>query len=332
MFWEEGKPTGILVPKDLVGAASSPVSSRIEVRLSGNNEKILGECEYMNAEDAYLFRPLVPLTAGLTYDVFYQEQKLGDLTVLSPSREGSPVTLVIYPSADTLPANLLKFYFSFSGAMREGEALEHIHLLNNAGDTLSETFLDLQPELWNKERTQLTLWLDPGRIKRDLIPNQKLGNPLEINNRYRLVIDGSWKDATGFAMGENIEKNFFVTRRDDKLPRPSNWRVINPASGTGQPLTILFDEPMDYFLIKESIEIVNSKNEILLCTPRVSDDETIVKLTPPEKWKKGEYRIRVDVKLEDLAGNNLQRLFDRDITKQQPVTGNTLFEMAFSVR
>ena len=41
------------------------------------------------------------------------------------------------------------------------------------------TFLDLQPELWNAEGTVLTLWLDPGRIKRDLIPNKELGIPLK---------------------------------------------------------------------------------------------------------------------------------------------------------
>ena len=38
---------------------------------------------------------------------------------------------------------------------------------------MKSIFLELENELWNPEHTQLTLWLDPGRIKRDLIPNQR---------------------------------------------------------------------------------------------------------------------------------------------------------------
>ena len=64
--------------------------------------------------------------------------------------------------------------------MQEGQALENITVIKNGKDTIPSIFLDLQPELWNKERTILTLWLDPGRIKRDLQPNKKLGLPLEL--------------------------------------------------------------------------------------------------------------------------------------------------------
>ena len=61
----------------------------------------------------------------------------------------------------------------FSQPMQEGVSAEHICLVKGEKDTLKNVFLDLQPELWNHDRTMLTLWLDPGRIKRDLQPNRQ---------------------------------------------------------------------------------------------------------------------------------------------------------------
>ena len=77
-----------------------------------------------------------------------------------------------------MPENLLKIYLRFSHPMREGQSDKYISLIKNGKDTLPDVFLNLQPELWNEDRTVLTVWLDPGRIKRDLQPNLKLGNPL----------------------------------------------------------------------------------------------------------------------------------------------------------
>ena len=47
--------------------------------------------------------------------------------------------------------------------MQEGHSLENILLIRNEKDTIRDAFLDLQPELWNKEGTVLTLWFDPGK-------------------------------------------------------------------------------------------------------------------------------------------------------------------------
>ena len=55
--------------------------------------------------------------------------------------------------------------------MEEGRSTRYVVLVKEGVDTLKGTFLDLQPELWNDDATELTLWLDPGRIKLDLIPN-----------------------------------------------------------------------------------------------------------------------------------------------------------------
>ena len=38
---------------------------------------------------------------------------------------------------------------------------------------------------------------------------------------------------------------------------------------------------------------------------------------PSTNWLKGYYSISCNIKVEDLSGNNLQRLFDQDISEKQ---------------
>ena len=45
----------------------------------------------------------------------------------------------------------------------------------------------------------------------------------------------------------------------------------------------------------------------------LSDKESILKFQPISEWENGNYTITVDSKLEDLAGNNLNHPFDRDL-------------------
>ena len=47
----------------------------------------------------------------------------------------------IYPEQNILPENILKFYIHFSEPMREGNFLDHIHLLDSKGKDLKGVFL-----------------------------------------------------------------------------------------------------------------------------------------------------------------------------------------------
>ena len=124
-----------------------------------------------------IFKPMIAFTRGLKYKVYVRNElidEIADTDLLIQST--APEVVAVYPALDTLPENLLKFYIRFSKPMQEGDELQHIHLIKDGRDTMSSVFLDL--ELWNNERTMLTLWLDPGRIKRELQPNKLLGPPL----------------------------------------------------------------------------------------------------------------------------------------------------------
>ena len=240
-------------------------------------------------------------------------------------------TLSIYPSQDTLPENILKMYFHFSEPMVEGQSLGHIYLQNKNGDTLSGIFLELLPELWNDEGTLLTLWFDPGRIKRDLIPNQQMGNPLQDGEAYTLHVSGKWKSKDGLELSESYSKKFVASKRDEIIPDINGWSLITPQSGTVSPLLIAFNDLLDFSLIQSTIQILDENKKVLAGEIQLMKEEAAIIFAPASAWKKGNYVLQVEPRLEDLAGNNLSRPFDRDLKKEQAMIEKKNYERGFAV-
>ena len=312
--WNNNQATGIVVPKNLLEEVDS-ISQLLQVRVENNKDAMLGS--YSIEHDYVLFQPLVPLSRGLNYDILFRNKIIGKINVPRADAANAPKIVVVYPSADTLPENLLKLYFQFSAPMREGEALQHITLLDEQNDTLPNVFLNLQQELWNTERTVLTVWLDPGRIKRDLVPNQEMGNPLQQGKNYTLTVSNQWKDVQGLALQQDYKKVFFVSNRDEHSPQPQLWQVHLPKAGTREPLQVNYNESLDYFLLQETISIRNEQNNLVDGTIRILENETSIEFIPTKTWQAGRYQLRIASYLEDLAGNNLLRPFDRDIKQQE---------------
>ena len=75
---------------------------------------------------------------------------------------------------------------------------------------------------------------------------------------------------------------------------------------------------------------MNDEGIILETSLRVMNEEKTIEILPNKKWKAGWYRLRITSYLEDLAGNNLNRLFDRDVNTPQNKEkgfGERLFEI-----
>jgi hypothetical protein len=317
IIWNNNQAIGISVPKSFFDESpADSVYQLFQVQLESQNPTaILGEHSFEDGK--LLFKPLIPFSRGMSYEIIFRNKEIGKIKIPPDEAAKSPTLVAIYPTQDTLPENLLKLYLHFSDPMREGEALRHIALLNKLNDTIPNIFLDLQPELWNKERTTLTVWLDPGRIKRDLIPNQQMGNPLKKNEQYTLSISPEWKSAQGKSLGQIYNRTFIVSARDSISPDPDRWTLTLPTAETPQPLVINIDEPLDYFLLNETIHIVDEHENAVKGSLKISNEESKVEFSPDKPWPAGRYRLRVASYLEDLAGNNLNKVFDRDITTQQ---------------
>ena len=165
-------------------------------------------------------------------------------------------------------------YLYFSEAMSEGNVYQYINVTTQKGDTIPLPFLPLTPELWDEDHRRLTLWLDPGRVKRDLIPNQLLGPPLLEQTQYVLHISRKWPDQEGFPLATNYSKTFWV-RADDRIkPVVDHWQLDLPIKGTLSPLTIHFGESIDEVLSTRCIQVFDKNNQSIGGKSRLQEQES----------------------------------------------------------
>jgi hypothetical protein len=288
-------------------------SSIFAVYTSADGPAVLGE--YTVERDSIVFRPLFPLAAGVRYRaVFHLPGGTPVETVFDgPKKESGPSAHVVhvYPSANVLPSNQLKMYIQFSAPMSRGEAWKHIHLLDAHGKPVESPFFEVE-ELWDADFQTLTVLFDPGRIKRGLRENEELGPPIREGGEYTLKIDREFLDARGVPLQEEFGKSFRGTSADRTPIDLKQWQFTQPKAGTVDPLIVSFTKPLDYALLQRAFAVSGVKG-----TASLERDETQWRFTPEEPWKAGEYKLIVDLSLEDLAGNRIDRTFDVD-TREGP--------------
>ena len=294
---------------------------------------VLGD--YRVADGALRFTPRFPLAHGVHYRAVLHADRLpgakqGQEAVveslyLEKARPAAATAVEqVYPTADKLPENLLKFYLHFTAPMSRGEAYRRVRLLGPDGKPVDQPFLELGEELWDPDGKRFTLFIDPGRIKRGLKPREDLGPVLEDGKTYTLVIDREWKDADGEPLKESFRKTFRATAPDETPPDPKTWRLEPPVAGGTAPLTITFPKPMDHALLHDMLWVVDSGGRKIAGEVAVTDDQTRWRFTPRGPWAAGSYRLIVDRRLEDLAGNSIGRPFEVDET--HPTTTQTKVE------
>ena len=311
IIYNDNKAVAISFPNTLA-------TNDVKVYLKSNlKTAILGD--FSLTEDTYKFEPVIPFSKGSTYVLYQNSKEVSSFTINNTNDTIAPEVIAVYPTTNKVPENLLKMYFVFSNPMQEVDsALDYITITHNETGKVVDVFLELTTELWNKEHTQLTLWLDPGRIKRDLIPNKEKGLPLLKGQHYTLKIAKNFKDAHGKTLQQAHKKEFTVIDRDSKKPIPKNWELQT----TLDVLTLNFKESMDAALALETFNIVTNKGDKVQGDFELLDKERILKFYPKHPFALGEYVIIIESRLEDLAGNNLNHPFDKDLnnSKNQDIT------------
>lgn len=269
---------------------------------------------YRVDDGAIVFWPRYSFRPGLAYRATFQVADSSPIehrfTLPDPSPSVPTTVRAVYPSADRLPENLLKFYVHFSAPMRQGVAYDHVRLQRADGTLIPDPFVNVGQELWDRSGQRLTLIFDPGRIKHGLRSREEMGPVLEAGHDYRLVIDNTWKDASGRPLAKAFAKRFRVTEPDTLPPDPLKWQVSCPSAGTIAPLSIEFPEPMDHALAHDSIEIVAPNGQSVEGTVALANGEQHWQFTPSNVWTPGEYSIVVDPRLEDLAAHSVGRPFE----------------------
>ncbi|HUF60668.1 MAG TPA: hypothetical protein VMN36_01215 [Verrucomicrobiales bacterium] len=310
--------------------------------LSGNVPAMAGT--YRVALGKVEFEPRFPLQAGLDYRAILKPGQIPgagfedpeQVAVLRlPAEKREPVTGVsaVFPSASTLPENLLKFYFHFSNSMSRGELYSHLRLEHSGGAQVDLPFLELNEELWDSERKRVTVFIDPGRIKRGLRPREEAGPALEEGQSYVLVIDAGLLDGSGLPLREAFRKTFRAGPPDTTPPDPSLWDLSLPRSGSREPLVASFGESLDHALALRLLEVVTAEGMTVAGNAELGVQESRWTFTPSTEWIPGDYRIHVPNILEDLAGNQVGRTFDVDIFDEaKPLRPEKLTVIPFRIR
>jgi hypothetical protein len=311
-------------PLPAADAAAEEWSRRFAIRTTTTTNAaaavppLLGK--WTAAHGTLRFTPRFPFSPGLTYEATWQPA--GGKAILSrhlvpkPVAPGTTVSR-IHPGAGTVPENLLKFYLHFSAPMSGGDIYRHLHLRNNTtGKEVELPFLELAEELWNPDMTRLTVFIDPGRVKREVKPLEDIGPALVAGQQFTLTIDAAWPDAAGQPLKQSAVKKFRVTPPDRTPPAPDTWKLTPPPAGTRDPLRLTFPEPLDHALALRLLTIPDVPGE-----PTLSEDALQWTWIPAGPWKPGIRTLLIQPELEDLAGNSIAKPFEVDIAgthKEKP--------------
>jgi len=177
----------------------------------------------------------------------------------------------------------------------------------------------------------LTLLLDPGRIKRGLVPNAEEGYPLIEGVPVIITIATDFRDATGRPLRTCGERRYEIGPLVRVKVDPADWRCDPPTAGTTEQLTVEFNRPHDHALLQHSLWINDDSGLALAGRGSVGSGETSWCFTPELPWAGGQHQVVIDPTLEDLAGNSLLRVFDRDIMKCEDAPNNVQrFALDFS--
>ena len=287
-------------------------------QMSGNAMPAMGGA-WRIAAGRLRFEPAFSLERGLRYRA--ELRPPGADRVVSffelPADTSPPTTTVVqvFPGADVLPENQLKFYIQFSAPMSRGGTYEHIHIRNAAGAVIELPFLELDEELWDPPMTRLTLLIDPGRIKRGVKPLEDLGPVFETGNNYSLTIDAACVDATGKPLRAAFEKKFRAGSADRTPPDPARWKITAPPAGARDALVVDFDKPMDHALALRLIGVATRSAAGAMLDGDISleNGDRRWRFVPGKPWMRGAHWLSVATTIEDLAGNNVGKPFDVDL-------------------
>ncbi len=303
-------------------------ASILRVAVTADSPPVVGA--YRVADGALRFTPAFPFDPGRPYAVRVDPAAAGDpeapiiATLALPSAGATPTTTVaaVYPSGETLPENLLRMYIHFSAPMGLSSGIGHVELRDAGGEVVEGAFLPLDYEFWDAERQHFTLFLDPGRVKRGILPNRQSGRALTGGDRYTLVVKPAWRDSSGQPLGHEFRKTFTAGPAEMQPLGTAHWMIEAPrragrsgstedATAGRQPLVVTFPKPLDRGLLLRALG-VRRDGHAVDGEAKVEAAETRWVFTPREPWSPGRYELVALSILEDPAGNQIGRAFEVD--------------------
>jgi hypothetical protein len=201
--------------------------------------------------------------------------------------------------------------------MSQGHAAEQVRLARDDGSVLAGALLPAEHELWDASRRRLTVLLDPARIKRGLPAHLEAGYPLRPGQPFRLIVGSGFLDAQGLPLRAPAQRRYHTGGEERRHVDPGSWVLTVPSAGTSEPLRVTFDRPLDHGLLARCLHVSGPDGRLVDGTPLTGRGEQSWQLVPLRAWAPGSHRLIVDPVLEDLAGNSVSRVFDRDLDRRE---------------
>ena len=271
--------------------------------------------------DTLRFTPQFALDPGRPYFVRFDPAQLPaggkaihgvlQATVSLPATNRAPSTTVarVYPSGDMVPENLLRMYVEFSGPMGRPSGIPHMKLLGSDGREIVGAFLPLDYEFWDAAHTRFTAFLDPGRVKSGILPNEQMGSVLGTGRTVTLVISREWRDEYGQPLKEDYRRVFKVGAPAAKALEPRAWVIEPPTAGSRTALVVRFPAALDHGLLMRALGVMRD-GSALAGDVMTAEGETRWMFAPRDPWQAGQYDVLALDILEDPAGNQIGRPFE----------------------
>lgn len=311
-----------------LGGTFTPDEWRALVRVSvdsatGQNPPVAGQ--YRVSDNGVEFVPAFSLDPGRRYVVDVDPAKLPTpraaaafhAVVSLPAESRTPTTTVtrMLPTSDVLPENLLRIYLEFSAPMSREHGRDFLKLVDERGNEVTNAFLALDVDFWSPDARRYTVFLDPGRVKRGILPNDQFGRALKPGHRFTLVVDPKWRDEHGQPLAAPFRHEFTVGPADMNPIRTSDWTLSTTKAGSRDPLIVTFPKPLDHGLLYRALGVERDgkpvDGEISI---GVTEKEW--RFTPSAPWTAGAHNLVALSILEDPMGNKIGRAFDIDSFKE----------------
>jgi hypothetical protein len=195
--------------------------------------------------------------------------------------------------------------------MARDHGRDFLKLLDEKGREVQDAFLALDVDFWSPDGRRYTVFFDPGRVKRGILPNDLFGRALVPGHRFTIAVDPRWRDANGQPLASAFQRTFSVGPADMAPIRLEDWRIQAPAAGSREPVVVTFPKPLDHGLLQRALGVADG-NTSIEGDIAIGPAETEWRFTPRAAWAPRRYDLVVLSILEDPMGNKIGRSFDVD--------------------
>lgn len=207
---------------------------------------------------------------------------------------GSTAAQVVYPSAPSVPANLLRISIVFPAPPVAGETLK-VWLSDRNGAEIEGAFYPQR--LWSTDGRTLTVYLDPGRVK----------TGLKIRSEYGPILRAG--ESVQLRLGDRVLKTWSIQPVHEQPIEPRLRALAPPLAGSRTPLSVTFEFPID----RQDVDLIAIQDPDGRRADGVSSlarGERTWTFRPARPWSPGRYVLRLNAELEDPEGNRLTSSFE----------------------